>query len=284
MGIGTPIIVQIEGGLNMEASKGRVLITGATRGLGWEFADILAARGFGLFLTGRDGARLRRFKDEHPGAEVTTAVADLSEPGGAEALLEAARADGRPIDHLVNNAGFGDRLAFADCDLAKQRAMIQVNIDSLVALTHGLLPAMLERGSGAILNVASTAAFVPGPFMSIYYASKAFVLSFSMALAEELRGSGVTVSALCPGPTETDFDVTAGTTGSRLVRSGQMEARVVAEAGVRGMLAGRRMIVPGFSNKLVPVLARLAPRKAVARAAATRNSDLAKLPAAGKGG
>jgi uncharacterized protein len=268
----------------MDASKGTALVTGATRGLGWEFADILARRGFALFLTGRDGARLRQFQDAHPGAEVTTAVADLSEPGGAAALLEAVRASGRPIDHLINNAGFGDRRAFAECDLAKQRAMIQVNIDSLVSLTHGLLPAMLELGSGRILNVASTAGFVPGPFMSIYYATKAFVLSFSMALAEELRGSGVSVSVLCPGSTDTDFDVTAGTSGSRLVRSGQMGARVVAEAGVRGLLSGRRMIVPGFSNKLVPVLARLAPREAVARAAARRNSELARLPPAGTAG
>ena len=151
--------------------------------------------------------------------------------------------------------------------------MIQVNISSLVSLTHGLLPEMVSRKSGRILNVASTAGFVPGPFMSIYYASKAFVISFSYALPGELRGSGVSVSVLCPGATRTDFDKTAGTSRSRLTASGMMEARAVAEAGVRGLLAGKRMIIPGFSNNLMAATARLAPRGVAASVAGSLNSD-----------
>jgi hypothetical protein len=150
--------------------------------------------------------------------------------------------------------------------------MIQVNIASLVSLTRAYLPEMLRRGSGRILNVASTAAFVPGPLMSIYYATKAFVLSFSQAVAFEVRDAGITVSALCPGATRTEFDTIAGTSGTRLVRSGIMEARVAAEAGIRGLLAGKRVIVPGFRNKLSAFASRLAPRGAAARVAWTLNS------------
>jgi uncharacterized protein len=251
-----------------------VLITGATRGIGWEFAEIFAARGYNLFLTGRDEARLQQFRKEHGGGlGIATAAADLSVPGGLIAVLDAVRKNRAPIDILVNNAGLGDRHPFADSDLEKQRAMLQVNISSLVGLTHALLPEMVGRKSGRILNVASTAAFFPGPWMSIYYASKAFVLSFSHALAVELRGSGVSVSVLCPGATKTDFERTAGTSGSRLVRAGSMEARAVAEAGVRGLLAGRRTIVPGFGNKVVAIAPHLASRRFLARMAGIFNAD-----------
>ncbi|MGA2478059.1 MAG: SDR family oxidoreductase [Spirochaetia bacterium] len=251
-----------------------VLITGATRGIGWEFAKLFAARGYNLFLTGRDESKLLQFRKEH-GSDlgITTLAADLSAPSGVVAVLDAVRKSRAPIDILVNNAGLGDRHAFADSDLEKQRAMLQVNISSLVGLTHGLLPDMVARKTGRILNVASTAAFLPGPYMSIYYASKAFVLSFSHALSVELRGSGVSVSVLCPGATKTDFEKTAGTGGSRLVRSGTMEARAVAEAGVRGLLAGRRTIVPGFGNKVVAIAPHLAPRSFLARMAGIFNSD-----------
>ena len=228
-----------------------VLITGATRGIGWEFAALFAARGYNLFLTGRDESRLQQFRKEHgSGLGITTLAADLSAPGGVVAVLDGARKSRAPIDILVNNAGLGDRHAFADSDLEKQRAMLQVNISSLVSLTHGLLPDMVARKTGRILNVASTAAFLPGPYMSIYYASKAFVLSFSHALSVELRGSGVSVSVLCPGATKTDFEKTAGTGGSRLVRSGTMEARAVAEAGVRGRFAAGEPLCRASGTRL----------------------------------
>lgn len=258
----------------MSSPARTVLITGATRGIGWEFAEIFAARGYNLFLTGRDEARLRQFAREHgSGVGITTTVADLSVPNGVDAVFDALRRSSVTVDILINNAGLGDRRAFAESDLEKQRAMLQVNIASLVSLTHGLLPGMVSRKSGRILNLASTAGFVPGPYMAIYYASKAFVISFSYALAGELRGSGVSVSVLCPGATRTDFDRVAGTSGSRLVSTGMMEARPVAEAGVRGMLAGKRMIVPGFSNKIMASIARFAPRAIAAGFAGALNSD-----------
>ncbi len=263
----------------MDTPGKTVMITGATRGLGWEFADIFARRGYGLFLTGRDEARLLRFKEEHPGTRIDTAVADLSDPRGVEALLESLRASGRTVDILVNNAGFGDRRAFAESDPGRQSATIQVNIASLVGLTRALLPGMVERGSGRILNVASNAGFVAGPLMAVYYASKAFVLSFSYALAEELRGSGVSVTVLCPGSTDTDFDKTASSRAGRAARTDLMDARPVAKAAVRALLAGRRMSAPGFSSKSVLVLSRLAPRAALARAAGRRNERIMKLPA-----
>ena len=258
----------------MSDSRKTALITGATRGLGWEFAEIFASRGFDLFLTGRDEARLRELKQKlDTTVDVTTIVADLSAPGGAAKVLAAVKKSGAAIDILVNNAGLGDRTAFADSKLEKQQGMVQVNIASLVSLTHGLLPGMVSRRSGRVLNVASTAGFVPGPNMAIYYASKAFVISFSWAIAFELRGSGVTVSVLCPGATRTDFDKTAGTSRSRLVKTGVMEARPVAEAGVKGLFSGKRMIVPGFANKLAAGSSRIAPRGMASRLASTLNSD-----------
>jgi uncharacterized protein len=141
-----------------------------------------------------------------------------------------------------------------------------------VGLTRAILPGMLQRKSGKILNVASTAAFVPGPLMSVYYATKAFVLSFSQAVAFEVRDAGVSVSALCPGATRTDFDATAGISGIRFFKLGMMEARVVAEAGIRGLMAGKRVIVPGARNKISAFASRLAPRGTAARVVWTFNS------------
>jgi hypothetical protein len=250
-----------------------VLVTGATRGIGWELAELFAARGYNLVVTGRDADRLHQLKVKHSGSiSVETIVADLSSPSGVTVVIDKVKRAGISIDILVNNAGFGDHGVFAEADLGKQLAMIQVNIASLVSLTRAILPDMLRRKSGRILNVASTAAFVPGPLMSIYYATKAFVLSFSQAVAFEVRDSGVTVSALCPGATRTDFDATAGTSGIRLVKSGIMEARVVAEAGIRGLMAGKRVIVPGVRNKVSAFASRLAPRGAATQVAWTLNS------------
>lgn len=262
----------------MDTPGRTVMITGATRGLGWEFADIFAGLGYELFLTGRDEARLEQFRREHGDTRMDTAAADLSAPGGVEALLESLRRSGRTVEILVNNAGFGDRRAFSESDAGRQAAMIQVNIASLVGLTRALLPGMLERGTGRILNVGSNAGFVAGPLMAVYYASKAFVLSFSYALAEELRGSGVTVTVLCPGSTDTDFDKTASARSGRAARTDLMDARRVAEAGVRALSEGKRMSAPGFSSKSVLVLSRLAPRAMVARAAGRRNARIMRLP------
>ena len=255
-------------------SRGTALVTGATNGIGWELAILLAEHGYDLLATGRDHARLRKLESELRGrASVKGLAADLSQEEGVETVIAAVRASGAVPEILVNNAGLGDRGPFVEADLERQRAIMDVNVVSLVRLTRELLPSMVQRGSGRILNVASTAAFLPGPLMSIYYASKAFVLSFSYALSLELRGSGVSVSILCPGPTRTEFAARAGTETARLHRVGVMEARAVAQAAVRGLLRGKRMIVPGLMNKITATLPRFAPRGLVAGVAMTMNSD-----------
>lgn len=177
------------------------------------------------------------------------------------------------IDALVNNAGFGARGPFAELDAELEARMIQVNVAALVQLTRAFLPGMLARHSGKILNVASTAAYVPGPFMAVYYASKAFVLSFSEAVAEETQGTGVSVTALIPGPTETNFAATAGNQESKLFRSGSvMSAAAVARVGFDGLMAGKRVAIAGVSNKLTAFSTRLAPRTMLAKIARGLNS------------
>ncbi len=255
-------------------SKGTALVTGATSGIGWELAILLAEQGYDLVVTGRDETRLRKLEGEVSGnVRVSRVAADLSQEGGVDTVAAAVRASAVVPEVLVNNAGLGDRGPFVAADLERQRAIMDVNMVSLVRLTRELLPAMVQRGRGRILNVASTAAFLPGPLMSIYYASKAFVLSFSYALSLELRGSGVSVSVLCPGATRTEFAARAGTQAARLHRMGVMEARAVAQAAVRGLMRGKRMIVPGLMNKITATLPRFAPRGLVAGVAMTMNSD-----------
>ncbi len=190
--------------------------------------------------------------------------ADLSQPQAPWFLFEQVRA----ADCLVNNAGFGLCGPFASNDLRQELDMIQVNVTSLVHLTKLFLPGMLERRAGRVLNVASTAAFQPGPLMAIYYASKDFVLSFTEAIAEELRGTGVTVTTLCPGPTATEFQKRARIENTRLVRDkllGMMSARQAAEAGYRGMMRGQVLVVPGVMNRVGVESVRLAPRALVRR-------------------
>jgi short-subunit dehydrogenase len=171
---------------------------------------------------------------------------------------------GLRVDILVNNAGSGLGGAFAETDLATELRMINLNVTALTHLTKLFLPGMLERGAGRILNVASTAAFVPGPFMAVYYATKAYVLSFSEALAEELTGTGVTVTALCPGPTATGFQSAARIEGARLFRMpGVSDAATVARLGFSGLMRGKRIVIPGLLNKLLPQIVRVSPRRLV---------------------
>lgn len=167
------------------------------------------------------------------------------------------------MDVLVNNAGFGTYGAFAETDLGTELEMLQLNIATLTHLTKLFLEKMLAEGNGKILNVASTAAFQPGPLMAVYYASKAYVLSFSEALANELRGTGVSVTALCPGPTRTGFQRRAGMGASRLFDWGVMDAPTVATIGYRGLMRERPLIIPGLKNKLLGFSVRLAPRRLV---------------------
>jgi short-subunit dehydrogenase len=242
----------------MEPTKQWALVTGASSGIGLELARLLAADGYHLVLLARNGAALQQLADEvhsRHGVTVRVLIRDLADPASLPEIFEALR--DIPISVLVNNAGFGLYGPFAQGDLRAQADMMQVNMTSLVALTHRFLQPMLARRHGRILNVASTAAFQPGPTVSVYYASKAFVHSFSYALSAELEGTGVTVTTLCPGATRTEFF-----TRARLpVAHGlvMMDARTVAEIGYRGLMRGQRVVIAGSFNRILAFLSKHSP-------------------------
>ncbi len=244
------------------------LITGASAGIGRALAEIFAVQGHNLVLVARNEARLKTLAGELAQKhKVQTRVLpkDLSKSGAAGNIFSELQKQKCHVSVLVNNAGFGLRGAFAKGDSAAYREMIEVNATALVELTHLFVKPMLERGRGRILNVSSTAAYQPGPLMAIYYSTKAFVSSFSYALADELGGTGVTVTTLCPGPTRTEFHTRAGTVGSeRIYRFWAMSAEAVAETGYRGLMAGKRVVIPGFMNWLGCRLTRLAPTRLAA--------------------
>lgn len=250
--------------------NGTALVTGATSGIGWELARILAKDGHNLVLVARDEERLneraRELQREFD-TESLVLQADLSEPTSVERIVCELEQRKLEIDVLVNNAGFGDHGPFAESELKKQLGMIAVNITALTELTHRLLPCMVKRKSGKILNLASTAAFEPGPLMAVYYATKAYALSFSEALFEELRGSGVTVTALCPGPTRSEFQAAAGIKPIRLVAGRRLpSAADVAAVGYDAMLTGKPVVIHGFWNTLGVWAAQILPRSVVRRA------------------
>ena len=240
-----------------------VLITGASAGLGAELAKLFAADGSNLVLLAR---RLDRLDDlardlqKRCGIGVRTVAKDLSEPGAPRDLFTELERDRVRVDIVVNNAGFGAQGPFVEVALDRQMQMLQVNVAALTCLTRLFLPGMLERGKGGILNVASTAAFQAGPGMSVYYASKAYVLHFTEGLAGELAGTPIKVSCLAPGPTTTEFAATADLQRSRLFSSGVMDAETVARAGHRGFRQGRLLVIPGLKNRLLAFSVRLAPR------------------------
>ena len=243
-----------------------VLVTGASSGIGLELARCFAAEGCRLILLARRGAALQALAAELRTAHGTDAQilpADLSLPGAPPEILARLHANGTRVDVLVNDAGMAVHGLFAQASLERQLAMVQVNVTSLMHLTRLLLPEMLERHRGGILNVASTAAFQSGSIMTVYYAIKAFVLSFTEALAEELPGTGVSVTALCPGPTLTLFPEVSQIPTSRFFQKTAMSARAVANYGHRAFRQGRIIAVPGFPNRLVVCLVRLAPRSLV---------------------
>lgn len=248
--------------------RGRTaLITGASGGIGEELARVFAARRFDLVLVARSEEKLRALGAElaeRHGVRTETIVADLAEPHGPAALVEEVERRGLAIDVLVNNAGFAMYGEFKDLDIDTTLGLLRLNIVALTELTRRLLPAMVGRRRGKVLNVASTAAFMPGPLMAIYYASKAYVLNFSEALNEELRGSGVTVTALCPGATTSGFQARAGMEESKLVRGrALMDATTVAQEGYRGLMRGRPVVIPGLQNRLTVLVLRLLPRRIV---------------------
>jgi len=249
-------------------AKERALITGGSVGIGAALAEVFASHGHDLILVARKRDKLEaRAKDiqQEFGVDVVCLPEDLTDPQGPRRLHQAVVDRGLDVHMLVNNAGVGLYGKFATTDLDAELKMIQLNSTSVVDLTKRFLPAMIERRSGRILNVASTAAFVPGPWMSIYYASKAFVLSFSLAIDFELKPHGITVTTLCPGPTESEFKVRAGSQRSRLFEAFVMDAPRVARVGYDGMMKGKPVAIPGIRNKLIPVAARLAPRALIAK-------------------
>jgi uncharacterized protein len=253
------------------------LITGASTGIGFEFAKLLAADGYNLVLIARDEQKLRELSASFASKfniSVKIYPKDLSVTGDIENLVRQIREDAGAIEILVNNAGFGLSGAFVDTDLARELEMIQLNVVSLVIFTKLWAKEMVQRKGGKILNVASTAAFQPGPLMAIYYATKAFVLSFSEALAEELKESGVTVTALCPGPTATQFSKRAELEKSRLFKGGivpVLDAATVAKIGYDGLSKGHPVVIPGLINKIGVFSVRLIPRKLVAQIAKQLN-------------
>jgi short-subunit dehydrogenase len=235
------------------------LITGASSGIGLEIARILA-RDHDVVLAARRVDKLDALAAEIGGARVV--AVDLADPSGPRKLV----AEAPDVDVLVNNAGFADYGPFADASEAKLDEMLALNVSALTRLTHAYLPGMLERGRGRVLNVASTAAFQPGPLMAAYYATKAYVLSFSEAVAEETRGTGVTVTALCPGPTASGFQARAAMEDSRLVKDRKLpSAANVAAYGVKAMQRGKVVAVPGVTNKMLIASIRFSPRPIVRR-------------------
>jgi uncharacterized protein len=245
------------------------VVTGASSGIGLELARVLAREGHDLVLVARREPELRSLAAELSsrfGAESTVIAADLSQPDGADYVYESVMNDGLKVDVLVNNAGFATHGRFTETSATTEQQMLAVNIVALTNLTKLFLPAMAKRGRGRILNVASTAAFQPGPFMAIYYASKAYVLSFTEALAEELRGTGVAATALCPGVVPTGFQDVAGLDDSSpMLHSPAVKSpEYVAQAAYAAMAKGKPVVIPGGLNKLGVQSLRVAPRRVVA--------------------
>ena len=260
----------------MGSSGETAVITGASSGLGAEFARLLAAEGHDVVLIARRQDRLDALAGQLRttyGVQAHVMAKDLTQATGVEWVVLELERLGLTVDYLINNAGIGSTGSVAGVDTASELAMLALNITSLVHLTKLLLPGMLERGHGRILNVGSVAGFMPGPFMADYYASKAFVNSFSQALSFELRGSGVTATLLCPGPTSTEFAGTAGVEKSRLFALGAMSAKRVAKIGHRAMQRGRTRVVSGWRNKVTVLSLRVAAPVVAASIAALLNRE-----------
>jgi short-subunit dehydrogenase len=262
-------------GEKTRGSTGRVLITGASGGIGYELAKLFAQDKHDLVLVSRNGDKLeevaRELKAAH-GARCAVFAGDLAVPGSPDALYAEIKKSSIDIDVLVNNAGFGALGAFYTRPLREQLDMIQLNVTSLAHLTRLFLPEMVARKRGRIVNIASIAAYQPGPFMAVYYASKAFVVSFSEGIANELHGTGVTVTAICPGPTTTGFGKRAGAEKTTLFRKGMtMDAATVARIGYDGMKKNKTIVITGGKNKLLALGGRLAPRSLTANIARSLN-------------
>ncbi len=250
----------------MSATRTMAVVTGASSGIGREFADILAAHGHHIVIIARSHDTLADFAEElreRYGVVVEVLAIDLSKAEAPEEVFSELQQKNITVDILINNAGFGSYGMFADTDWHTDGAMIDLNVRTLTHLTRLFLPGMIIRRHGRIVNVASTAAFQPGPLMAVYYATKAYVLSFSEAIANELQGTGVTVTALCPGPTESGFQKAAHIEESPLVLGKRLPtSREVAEYGYESMIAGKTVAIHGFMSRLFALGIRLIPRSA----------------------
>jgi short-subunit dehydrogenase len=260
------VIPAYAGSLNPEKKRETALITGASSGIGLDLAQLMAP-GFDLIITARNQERLdeiaKDLQDKH-GTHVHVIPGDLARPEVPLQIFSEVERRGLQVDILVNNAGFGGYGPFAESDLENELEMIQVNITALTELTKLGLQRMLERKRGTILNVASTAGFQPGPLMAVYYATKAYVLSFTEAIANELKDSGINVICLCPGATATEFAKRSDMEKSRLFKMGAMSSADVARMAYRALLQRRRgMVIPGWMNKLLLQSLRVSPRWAV---------------------
>ncbi|MBK0404479.1 SDR family oxidoreductase [Adhaeribacter sp. BT258] len=248
--------------------KATVLITGASGGIGEEFARIFARNGFDLVLVARQGDKLqelaRKFSDQFK-TETFVLPVDLVQRASPEHIFETLKTKNIQVEVLVNNAGFGEYGHFEEISLQRQLDMMQLNMTAVVHLSKLFLEQLSPTAEGKILNVASTAAFQPGPLMAVYFATKAFVLSFSEAIANELKARRVTVTALCPGPTATDFEKQANLGGSDLFAGKIATPQEVAEAGYEGLMAGKTVVIPGIKNKVLALSSRFAPRDLVTR-------------------
>jgi uncharacterized protein len=252
-----------------------VLVTGASSGIGRELARRFAADGSRLLLVARGERALHALAEELRAQNKTESrvfLVDLARPESPGQVLNHVQTAGWKVDVLVNNAGFGAQGPFGEIPLDRQLQMLQVNVTTLTHLTRLLLPGMMDRRRGGVLNVASTAAFQAGPQMAVYYASKAYVLSFTEALAEELAGTGVSATALCPGPTDTNFIAAAGLRSSRLFARSAMTAEVVARIGHAAFRRKQVIVVPGLRNRTLAFLVRFAPRAVARRIAGYLNA------------
>lgn len=243
--------------------KKTALVTGASSGIGYELVIILAQNCYDVILVARSKQKLEDFKItliEKYNVDVTIIIKDLSRAEGANELFEEIK--DKQIDVLINNAGIGDHGYFTSCNIDKLNHMMNLNILALTNLTRLILPSMIERNSGKIMNVSSIAGFQPGPLMAVYYASKAYVLSLSVALSSELSHTKVTVTVLCPGPTDTDFAKTANLDNSKLFQNLPVaDVRTVSLYGYKKMQKGKTIAIPGLLNKLTVFMTKLTPRK-----------------------
>jgi short-subunit dehydrogenase len=251
--------------LDRKDRRETALITGASSGIGLDLAQLMAPD-FDLIITARNQLELEKIAGELKAKHVThvhVIPADLTLPEAPQQIFSEIERRGLPVDILINNAGFGFYGPFAESDSKSSLGMIDVNIAALTSLTRLVLPGMIERRRGKIMNVASTAGFQPGPLMAVYYATKAYVIMFSEAIANELKGSGASVTCLCPGATATKFAGRANMEESRLFKMSAMPSKDVALAGYKGMMAGKGMVIPGLLNKTFAMSVRFSPRKLV---------------------